>query len=129
MELDRNEQGHVEETGELARLSELDYEMEEGNPNIIGWTVVDDKGEEFAKVEDLLVDLGSGAIVMAAISYGGRQTLVPIEAFALDMPKNRMILPVEKNDLEAAPVFSEDTEDVNQFFDYWEVGFEEEEEE
>jgi sporulation protein YlmC with PRC-barrel domain len=126
MEFQRDEQTPMEQTGQLARLSELDYEMEEGQPDVIGWNVVDENGEEVAKVSDLLVDLDSGAIMLAALSLADKETLVPIESFALDATKSRLVLPANKTELQNAPAFTNETEDVSQFFDYWGADMEDE---
>jgi hypothetical protein len=125
MEFER-EEGMSVETGQLARLSELDYEMEEGQPDIVGWKVVGENNDEIAQVSDLLVDLDTGAIMLAELSYDDKQTLIPVEAFALDTANSRLILPVDKQELEGAPLFTEETEDVSVFFDYWGSELEEE---
>jgi sporulation protein YlmC with PRC-barrel domain len=130
LELGRDDRMPVEHTtGQLARLSDLDYEMEEGQPDIIGWTVVDERGTDIGKVDDLLVDLDTGSIMLAAIEFDNKHTLVPIESFALDTSNNRLILPVDRTEVESAPLFTEQTEDVSVFFDYWGAGFDEEFEE
>jgi hypothetical protein len=109
--------------GYLARLSDLDYELEDDSPDVIGWEVADSSGGRFGKIQDLLVDMTSGQILFGVICHtGGNQercTLVPLPGANVDTKDKLLTLPIEEQLVKAAPEFTEDTEDVQPFFEYW----------
>lgn len=71
-------------------------------------------GEDLGKIEDIMIDIPSGRIAYAVISFGGFLGLgdklfaVPWDAFTLDEGSKEFILNVEKKALEDAPGFDKD---------------------
>jgi len=105
--------------GELVRLSELEYEQEPGQPELLGWPVADADGKTIGRVDDLLVDTETGEIPFAAVCYDDKCTAVPLELMFLDEPNRRLVLPAHKADLENAPQLTDETEDVQPHAQYW----------
>jgi len=112
-------EGESTAVGELVRLSEIEYEPEPGQPDLLGWPVADAGGEVIGRVDDLLVDTETGEIPFGSICYGDRCTAVPLDLMFLDEPNGRLVLPVSKDELENAPEFTDDTEDVQPYVEYW----------
>jgi sporulation protein YlmC with PRC-barrel domain len=71
-------------------------------------------GEDLGKIEDLMIDVGSGRIAYAVLSFGGFLKLgnklfaVPWQALRLDAVNKQFILGVDKSVLERAPGFDKD---------------------
>jgi sporulation protein YlmC with PRC-barrel domain len=71
-------------------------------------------GEELGKIEDLMIDLHSGRIAYAVLSFGGflkmgnKLFAIPWEALTLDAVKKEFILHVDKSRLENATGFDKD---------------------
>ena len=71
-------------------------------------------GEDLGKIEDLMVDLDSGRIAYAVLSFGGflkmgnKLFAVPWEALKADTVNKQFILNVNKTVLENAPGFDKD---------------------
>jgi sporulation protein YlmC with PRC-barrel domain len=76
-----------------------------------GDTVVNSAGENLGKIEDFMLDVESGRIRYAVLSFGGvlgignKWFAVPPEALTLDAANHRLILDVERERLENAPGF------------------------
>jgi sporulation protein YlmC with PRC-barrel domain len=76
-----------------------------------GDTVVNSAGENLGKIEDFMLDVESGRIRYAVLSFGGvlgignKWFAVPPEALTLDAANQRLILDVERERLENAPGF------------------------
>ncbi len=81
---------------------------------LIGNEVRNRQGEELGKVEDFMLDLETGRVAYAVLSFGGFLGLgnklfaVPWSAFTLDSPKHAFLLDVAKERLEEAPGFDKD---------------------
>jgi sporulation protein YlmC with PRC-barrel domain len=80
--------------------------------DVIGSTVVGSGGEDIAKVADLAVDIETGRVLLAILSYGGiagvgaDHTAVPISALQQDRSKEKTFsLGKTEADLKAAPKF------------------------
>lgn len=112
-------QGQNETIGELVRLSQIEYEQEPGQPDLLGWPVADQDGREFGSLDDMLVDVETGDVPFASICYDDKCTAVPLDVMFLDEPNHRLILPVTKEDMLDAPEFTDDTEDVQPYVEYW----------
>jgi len=73
--------------------------------------VVNDAGEHLGNIHDLMVDLDSGRITYAAVSFGGflgaseKLFAVPWEAFLVSSDDKTFILNVPKQKLMEAPGF------------------------
>ncbi|MBI2843988.1 MAG: hypothetical protein HYX78_11365 [Armatimonadetes bacterium] len=109
-----------EANSELVRLSETDYETEPGQPDLMGWPVADSAGDVFGKVDDLLVDVDTGEVPFASVCFMDRCTAVPLEVLYLDSANKRLVLPLEKEELSQAPEFTELSEDVSPYIEFWE---------
>ncbi len=82
--------------GELRPLSELDdYEIEEGYPDIRGWTLYDEAGRDIGEVKDLLVDTSRNEVTYATIDLNDKTRMqelfddeanarVPVTALTFD---------------------------------------------
>lgn len=76
--------------------------------------VVNAKGEDLGKIEDLMIDLSRGRISYVVLSFGGflgigdKLFAIPWEALTLDAENKRFILNVDKERLEKAPGFNKD---------------------
>lgn len=71
-------------------------------------------GENLGKIEDFMLDMESGRIAYAVLSFGGVLGLgdklfaVPPEALDLDEDKRCFVLDASKSDLQNAPGFEKD---------------------
>ncbi len=72
------------------------------------------EGEELGKVEDLMIDLKSGRVAYAVISFGGgflhtsKLFAIPWASLALDQGDKKFILNVPREKLESAEGFDKD---------------------
>lgn len=106
---------------------------------LIGNGVRNWDGESLGKIEDIMIDLESGAIAYAVLSFGGflgfgdKHFPVPWEVLAIDLDSGEFILDVDKETLEEAPGFKKDERpdvtydwlaDIYQYYEcdpYWEI--------
>jgi len=113
----------------FARLSDLEYELEAGSPDVMGWEVADVSGERFGTVEDLLVDMNSGQILFGIIGYQAdgepASTLVPLPGANADTENKLLVLSLEQQYVREAPRFTDEVEDVQPYFEYWATRMEE----
>jgi sporulation protein YlmC with PRC-barrel domain len=71
-------------------------------------------GEDLGKIEDLMIDVNSGRIAYAVLSFGGflkvgnKLFAIPWQALRLDPVNKQFILGVDKSVLERAPGFDKD---------------------
>jgi hypothetical protein len=76
--------------------------------------VVNGAGESLGEIEELMIDLGSGRVAYAVLSFGGflgvgnKLFAVPFEALELDAENHCFILDVPREKLEEAPGFDKD---------------------
>ena len=70
--------------------------------------------EDLGKVKDLMIDVESGRIAYAVLSFGGflgagdKLFAIPWQALTLDEDEKRFILDVDKETLKSAPGFDRD---------------------
>jgi sporulation protein YlmC with PRC-barrel domain len=82
--------------------------------SLTGDSVVNAKGEDLGKVEDIMIHVDSGRAAYVVLSFGGFLGLgdklfaIPWEALKLDEDNHRFILIVDKEKLEKAPAFDKD---------------------
>lgn len=82
--------------------------------SLIGDEVVNPKGERLGEIKELMIDLHSGHVAYAVLSFGGflgmgdRLFALPWEAFAVDTESKSFVLDVDKETLENAPGFDKD---------------------
>jgi sporulation protein YlmC with PRC-barrel domain len=81
---------------------------------IIGDPVHNAMDENLGKIEDLMIDLSSGRIAYAVLSFGGflgmgnKLFAVPFRAMKVDTEKHAFVLDVPKDRLKDAPGFDKD---------------------
>ena len=81
---------------------------------LIGDSVVNSSGEDLGKIEAIMLDVTSGRIAYAVLSFGGflgmgaKLFAIPWSALALDAGEKRFILGVSKDRLKNAPGFDKD---------------------
>lgn len=82
--------------------------------SIIGDDVKNAQGENLGDIKDLMIDLDSGRIEYAVLSFGGflgmgdKYFAVPWSALSVDQEDKCMILNLDKETLESAPGFDKD---------------------
>jgi uncharacterized protein YrrD len=82
--------------------------------SLIGNSVVNSQGEELGKIEEIMLDLDTGRVAYAVLSFGGVLGLgnklfaIPWAALALSLEEKRFYLNVSKEQLEDAPGFDKD---------------------
>ena len=71
-------------------------------------------GEDLGKIEELMIDVNTGRVAYAVLSFGGFMKMgnklfaIPWEALQLDAQNKQFILNVDKTRLENAPGFDKD---------------------
>jgi sporulation protein YlmC with PRC-barrel domain len=72
------------------------------------------EGEDLGKIEELMIDIPTGRVAYAVLSFGGflgmgnKLFAIPWDALTLDEIEHQFILNVDKKTLEAAPGFDKD---------------------
>src|SRR5262249_3666671 len=81
---------------------------------LTGDAVVNSAEEDLGKIHDLMIDLPTGKIAYAVLSFGGvlgiadKLFAVPWNALTVDQQNRRFMLDVSKDTLERAPGFPKD---------------------
>lgn len=81
---------------------------------LVGNDVYNKAGEDLGDVKDLMIDMASGKVAYAVLSFGGVLGLgdklfaVPWEALTLDTDNKRFTLDASKDTLQGAPGFDKD---------------------
>jgi sporulation protein YlmC with PRC-barrel domain len=79
--------------------------------SLIGDKVRNPEGEDLGKIEEFMIDLDTGCIAYAVLSFGGFLGLgdklfaIPIQALALDEDNKQFVLNVSKDKLKNASGF------------------------
>jgi sporulation protein YlmC with PRC-barrel domain len=79
-----------------------------------GDSVRNTAGEDLGKVDEIMIDIPSGRVAYAVLSFGGvlrmgnRLFAVPWSALRVDEDEKSFILEVDKSTLESAPGFDKD---------------------
>lgn len=79
-----------------------------------GTDVVNQQGKDVGHIEDMMIDLDTGRVQYAVLSFGGilgigdKLFAVPFESFTIDTNNERFILDVDKDRLKDAPGFDKD---------------------
>lgn len=82
-----------------------------GADTLLGNDVYNDKGESLGEIREFMIDMASGKIAYAVLSFGGllgmggKLFAVPWSALALDTANKRFTLNVAKETLKDAPGF------------------------
>ncbi|HZF66711.1 MAG TPA: PRC-barrel domain-containing protein, partial [Gemmatirosa sp.] len=79
---------------ELKRLSDLRYDVSDGDPDVRGWAVWASTGRELGVVDDLLVDVEAGEVVMVDVDLkrDDRHAYAPLRAAWIDHATRRVVL-------------------------------------
>ena len=81
---------------------------------LAGDQVQNSAGEDLGKVDEIMIDIPSGKVAYAVLSFGGflgmgnKLFAVPWSALRLDEDKKHFVLDVDKKKLENAPGFDKD---------------------
>jgi sporulation protein YlmC with PRC-barrel domain len=79
-----------------------------------GDSVVNPKGEDLGKIEDIMIDVRSGRVAYAVLSFGGIMGIgdklfaIPWEALTLDADRECFVLDIDEDQLRNAPGFDKD---------------------
>jgi PRC-barrel domain len=82
--------------------------------SLAGYGVVNSAGDDLGSIEAIMLDVSSGRIAYAVLSFGGflgmgnKLFAMPWSALALDPSARRFVLDVPKEQLESAPGFDKD---------------------
>ena len=85
-----------------------------GADTLLGNDVYNDKDESLGTIKEFMIDMQSGKVAYAVLSFGGflgmgdRLFAVPWQALRLDTADKRFILNVSKDRLKDAPGFDKD---------------------
>lgn len=79
---------------------------------VIGAEISENNGERLGHIEDLIVDIKSGLVIYAVISFdqkrgaGNKYFPIPVKAIKESSHNNGIILDIDKDQLNDAPSFS-----------------------
>jgi sporulation protein YlmC with PRC-barrel domain len=82
--------------------------------SITGTDVVNPQGENLGHIEDLMIDLDTGRISYAVLSFGGifgignKLFAVPLESLTINTEDENFVMDIDKERLEDAPGFDKD---------------------
>jgi sporulation protein YlmC with PRC-barrel domain len=82
--------------------------------SIIGDKVRNGSGDDLGKIEDIMIDVASGKVSYAVLSFGGflgigdKYFAVPLEAMRIDTEAKQFVLNESKERLKNAPGFDKD---------------------
>ena len=85
-----------------------------GADTLIGNDVYNQKEEDLGNIKEIMIDMHTGKVAYAVLSYGGVLGLgdklfaVPWQALVLDTKNKRFVLNVDKERLDHAPGFDKD---------------------
>lgn len=88
--------------------------MHLSSSTLSGTNVHNASGDNLGKVEDLMINVTTGDVDYAVVSFGGflgignKLFAVPLQAFTLDTKDEKLILNESKERLEGAPGFDKD---------------------
>ena len=105
-----------------------------GAASLVGDKVVNLKGENLGKVEEIMINIDSGEVAYAVLSFGGflgmgdKLFAIPWEALTLDEDNKWFALNVSQDKLEKAPGFDKNhwpdmadtrwSNEINQYYGY-----------
>lgn len=109
----------AEPEGLLLMSSLQGWDFAEGEPNICGWTVLDDDNDPVGEVDDLLVDAQAGRVVMAIVAYDNSKTAIPLDHLDIDEDDAVVRFLGEESEIRNAPHYEEGQTEFDYVFDYW----------
>ncbi len=102
--------------------------------SLMGDKVINSQGQDLGKIEDFMINLSSGCVEYAVLSFGGflgmgdKLFAIPWKAMRLDTDRHAFILDVPKEKLENAPGFDKNnwpdmadptwSKDINTYYGY-----------
>ncbi len=92
----------------------MNYRRTMSASSLTGDKVYNTMNEDLGKIEDLMVDVESGRVAYAVLSFGGflgmgdKLFAIPWSALRLDEERKCFVLDVDKKTLETAPGFDKD---------------------
>lgn len=102
--------------------------------SITGTNVTNLQNESLGEIEDLMIDLNTGRVSYAVLSFGGilgigdKLFAVPLESFSVDADNENFVLNMDKDRLEDAPGFDKndwpatsDTGFRDRVYSYYEI--------
>jgi len=81
---------------------------------LTGDRVINSMGEDLGKLEELMLDLDSGCVAYAVLSFGGilgigdKLFAIPWDAIRVDTDRKVLVLDIDRDRLEQAPGFDKD---------------------
>ena len=81
---------------------------------LIGDDVRNNAGETLGKIEEIMVDINTGSVAYAVLSFGGflgmgdKLFAVPWQAMQIDLDEHEFVLDVDEERLKNAPGFDKD---------------------
>jgi sporulation protein YlmC with PRC-barrel domain len=94
--------------------SEKQFRRVMSSTTLSGDSVRNPAGDNLGKIKDIMIDVPSGRVAYAVLSYGGfldvgnKLFAVPWNALTLDEDEKQFILNMDKTQLENAPGFDKD---------------------
>lgn len=82
-----------------------------GADTLIGDAVVNEQDEKLGKIEEIMIDVPTGRVAYAVLSFGGMLGIgdklfaIPWQALTLDADRKVFVLNVDKETLKSAPGF------------------------
>lgn len=92
----------------------MNYRRTLSSTSLTGDKVVNTQNEDLGKIEDLMIDVETGRVAYAVLSFGGflgigdKLFAIPWAALRLDEASKVFILDVDKETLKSAPGFDKD---------------------
>jgi sporulation protein YlmC with PRC-barrel domain len=81
---------------------------------LIGDKVINERGEDLGKIDEIMIDMENGRIAYAVLSFGGflgmgdKLFAIPWDVMKLDTDRKAFVLDVPQDRLENAPGFDKD---------------------
>jgi sporulation protein YlmC with PRC-barrel domain len=90
------------------------YRRTLGARTLVGDPVVDREGQAIGRIEELMVDVATGRVAYAVLSFGGflgigdKLFAIPWSQLVVDESRKRFVIDVAKDTLKTAPGFDKD---------------------
>jgi sporulation protein YlmC with PRC-barrel domain len=90
------------------------YRRTLGAKSLVGDPVVDRAGNDIGRIEELMIDVATGRVAYAVLSFGGflgvgdKLFAIPWSQLVVDEGRKRFVMDVAKETLKSAPGFDKD---------------------
>jgi len=126
-EPERQERDWLQERpNDLKRLDQMEgWHISEGDPDIRGWSIVDQDNKNVGKVDDLFISEKAQQAIFMIVTHGGvfgvggEKTLIPLDHVSIDRQNQQIKVHMSGDHIKNAPKYTTDTRDFGQFYDYW----------